>query len=167
MARLFVLPQVDGDRPFELDDHMVLVGREPDSLLQIEDKNISKHHALLLRADDTYRVFDLHSSNGTYVNEERITAAKLNDGDVVQFGSAAFRFESGPPRRKVGLKSAPAVAAALGVKPHTAAPLPFAVAKPIPATTTPAPVAAAPLPAKPMEPAADKPLAANLPFWRA
>ena len=104
MPRLFVLPEASGDQPLELNDNLVLVGREPDNLLQIEDSNISKRHALLVKMDDTYQVYDLHSANGTYVNDERVMTIKLKDGDRLQFGSATFRYQTGRAPKKIGLK---------------------------------------------------------------
>ena len=143
MARLFVLPENPGDQPLELNDKLVLVGREPDNLLQIEDQNVSKHHALLIHVDDTYQVYDLHSANGTYVNDERVTAAKLKDGDVLRFGPGLFRFETRPAGKRIGLKvkaATPAPAPAPAAPPVVAAPLP-----PSP-PATPAPMVAAPPP---------------------
>jgi len=155
MPRIFVLPQMDGDQPFELNDQFVLVGREPDNKLQIEDRNISKHHALLIKSDDTYRVFDLHSSNGTYVNDQPVTTVLLKAGDVLRFGDATFRYELSPARRKVGLQAGPVVLPT-EIKEPAAAPAPAPLPPAAPGVgVRPAlggPVAAGPVAPKPVAP---------------
>lgn len=104
MPRLFVMPEKPGDQPLELNDHLLLVGRTPENQLQIEDTNISKHHALLVKIGDTYQAYDLHSINGTFINDQRITTAVLKDGDLIRFGMTTFRFVLGADRRPPALK---------------------------------------------------------------
>jgi predicted component of type VI protein secretion system len=145
MTRLFVLPESPGDQPLELTDKLIVVGREPDNLLQIEDQNVSKHHALLIKVDDTYHVFDLHSANGTYVNDEAVASAKLKDGDVLRFGSGTFRFENRAAVPKIGLKSlakVPAAPPAAPVAPPPPVPMPSS--SPLTAAAPPQPLKAIP-----------------------
>src|SRR5215472_13994431 len=67
------------------------IGRAPDNDLVVAHPSASSYHAELHQVADGYRLVDLDSSNGTYVNERRITAAPLAEGDVVGIGSATFR----------------------------------------------------------------------------
>ncbi|HLJ55829.1 MAG TPA: FHA domain-containing protein [Chthonomonadaceae bacterium] len=71
------------------------VGREPGKDISLAaDTTISRGHARLVRENGGTVVMDLGSSNGTYVNGQRVTApVALAPGDTVQFGSSKFRFE--------------------------------------------------------------------------
>ena len=71
----------------------VVVGRAPTSDFPIIDPTISRRHAQILRQDDRILVRDLGSSNGTYVNGERIESVELKTGDIVTFGKVKFRLE--------------------------------------------------------------------------
>ena len=81
----------------ELDDqNSIRVGRSTKQDLTISDPSISYQHALILRnSDNTYSLMDLNSKNGTRVNGERIEMAKLENGNVVQFGPVEFVFYCG------------------------------------------------------------------------
>jgi diguanylate cyclase (GGDEF)-like protein len=69
------------------------VGRARQAELFIDDSGVSRNHAHLLWEGEGYVLEDLGSSNGTYVNGERVTRRTLRDGDTVQFGSTAlFRY---------------------------------------------------------------------------
>jgi two-component system cell cycle response regulator len=70
------------------------VGRARDSDLVLADGGVSRQQAQITWSGDTFRLEDLGSANGTYVNGERITEHQLSDGDLIQFGpSAVFRYE--------------------------------------------------------------------------
>ena len=70
-----------------------IVGRRPGSSMQLSYKTISGQHAnLFLNDDDQLWVADLGSTNGTYVNGQRISEpTQLNDTDLLQFADIAFR----------------------------------------------------------------------------
>jgi len=69
----------------------VRIGRAPDNDIVVSHLSVSGHHAELHHVAGAYRIVDLGSANGTYVNERRITAAPLAEGDAVGIGSATFR----------------------------------------------------------------------------
>jgi two-component system, cell cycle response regulator len=69
------------------------VGRLEGSDLLLNDPSVSRRHARFVSDGDGYRIEDLGSSNGTYVNGELVSQHWLREGDVVQFGGhACFRF---------------------------------------------------------------------------
>lgn len=72
----------------------VLVGRDPVSQLSLEQEDISFHHAkVIVLPRDIYMVKDLGSTNGTFVNEEKIDNFPLEHGDVIRIGlSTRLRF---------------------------------------------------------------------------
>ena len=72
------------------------LGRDPQCSLQVVDGSVSRLHAHIEpRPDGGYRLADLNSRNGTYVNGAKITASDLKDGDYVQLGECVFRFLAG------------------------------------------------------------------------
>ena len=103
MPRLRFVSTVEGVNTIELEEPLITVGRGINNVVCIEDANISKHHALLIQEDDTYKLIDLHSVNGTCVNGQRITVARLKEGDAVRIGYLELMFEialtllPGPP----------------------------------------------------------------------
>ncbi len=149
MAKLFLLPDAPGNEPLEIIESMVLIGRSAETTLQVEDTNVSKFHALLIKTEDGYRLFDLYSANGTYVNDQRITTSALSNKDIIRFGTVMFRFEceaglgtSPQPSlaSKVRLKTGPT----LGRKPVSAS-APTSVASPVAKPPSgPIPIPAAP-----------------------
>jgi EAL domain-containing protein (putative c-di-GMP-specific phosphodiesterase class I) len=80
------------------------IGRNDTTDLPINSTRVSRQHASILRAGDTYRVRDLDSTNGTFVNGERIEEATLTDGDILMIADVEFTFFSGnaqAPRKTV------------------------------------------------------------------
>jgi EAL domain-containing protein (putative c-di-GMP-specific phosphodiesterase class I) len=82
-------------------DHLPFqIGRESSCDLTVVARDMSRHHALLDRFDDTsLQLTDLGSTNGTFVNRERLTknsSIQLKDGDILHFGTNEFRLKSRP-----------------------------------------------------------------------
>src|SRR5947207_137356 len=71
---------------------VITIGRVPLNHVVIDNPTVSAQHAILARLGDSYRVKDLHSTNGTQVNGVSITDAELKDGDKIQFGSVVAVF---------------------------------------------------------------------------
>ncbi|MDQ3105952.1 MAG: zinc-ribbon and FHA domain-containing protein [Actinomycetota bacterium] len=71
---------------FLLDTKEVSAGRHPDSDIFLDDVTVSRRHATFRRTADGYRVADVGSLNGTYVNRDRIDEVLLTGGDEVQVG---------------------------------------------------------------------------------
>lgn len=64
------------------------VGRNPESDVHLPDPSVSRNHALLDVQDGVLVAHDGGSTNGTYVNGERIDTRELHAGDVIAFGKA-------------------------------------------------------------------------------
>jgi hypothetical protein len=70
---------------------VVVVGRATDCELQVSDTYISSHHARFVTDDGDLTIEDLHSTNGTYVNQEMLSGRQLLErGDIVQVGGVIF-----------------------------------------------------------------------------
>lgn len=80
---------------FALDADLVTVGRHPDSTIFLDDIAVSRRHAEIHRTPTGYRVVDVGSLNGTYVNRERVDEADLEDGDELQIGTFKLVFLAG------------------------------------------------------------------------
>jgi len=64
-----------------------VVGRDPEAALCIDDEGISREHAkFVTAADGVVHVMDLDSTNGTYVNGERVSLRVLREGDEIALG---------------------------------------------------------------------------------
>jgi hypothetical protein len=78
-----------------LGEHVTTVGRLPESTISINDTNVSRNHAEIRTGSAAYVAVDLGSTNGTMVNGVRIVGEqRLNDGDIISFGSTHVRFEA-------------------------------------------------------------------------
>lgn len=81
-----------------------LIGREDDCHLRPNSDMISRHHCAFTIDDYAVRLRDLGSTNGTYVNGERIRGvSQLNEGDIIAVGKLQFRLvigdsQSGAPQ---------------------------------------------------------------------
>src|SRR5215212_984096 len=74
------------------------IGRSPDADVRIEDRFASGIHARLYSRESTYYVEDMNSTNGTYLNGERLAGeGQLSDLDGVRIGDTEFRFEMDIP----------------------------------------------------------------------
>lgn len=62
------------------------IGRNPGCTIRIDDAKVSGQHAELRVSEGRYTITDLNSSNGTYVNQEKIHHRKLYQGDRIQIG---------------------------------------------------------------------------------
>jgi pSer/pThr/pTyr-binding forkhead associated (FHA) protein len=82
---------------FLLDTDVVTVGRHPDSEIFLDDVTVSRRHAEFRRGPDGFRVHDIGSLNGTYVNRDRIDDVVLQGGDEVQIGKYRLVFFVGHP----------------------------------------------------------------------
>jgi pSer/pThr/pTyr-binding forkhead associated (FHA) protein len=92
MARLVVNREEADLVTHELTRDIVTIGSAALNHIVIEDPAVSAQHAILARVADSYRLKDLHSTNGTQVNGISITDAELKDGDKIQFGSVVAVF---------------------------------------------------------------------------
>ncbi|MGZ9234313.1 MAG: FHA domain-containing protein, partial [Anaerolineales bacterium] len=74
---------------FELTRSEVIIGRDPGVDLTISSPAVSRRHARLTREGDGYVLEDLGSSNGTFVNEQKLTGPRrLKSGDQIRLGHA-------------------------------------------------------------------------------
>jgi pSer/pThr/pTyr-binding forkhead associated (FHA) protein len=73
-------------KEFDLEGGGVTIGREPDNDIIVENLLVSGYHARVDAAGKDIILTDLQSKNGTFLNGERTTSAKLNNGDEILVG---------------------------------------------------------------------------------
>ncbi len=74
---------VNGVKLYPLDKAVINIGRHPDNQIVINDPRVSRQHAQLRAINGRYILFDLGSSAGTCLNNQRIHQAVLSPGDVI------------------------------------------------------------------------------------
>ena len=77
-------------------DAPVVVGREEPADARVDDEALSRTHFLVVREGQDYFLVDLNSSNGTWVKGGRVSARKLQAGEIIHAGESAFCFGLAP-----------------------------------------------------------------------
>ncbi len=92
---LVVLHGRDRGRRYDLQGGQLRVGRAADAEICLCDESVSRRHAVVRRVDDGWVVIDADSTNGTYVDGERVRVRQLLPGDRVDFGGAILKLLGG------------------------------------------------------------------------
>lgn len=74
------------------------IGRNEATDLPVNSSRVSREHAAIFREADDYRVRDLGSTNGTFLNGQRIEEAPLADGDILLVADVELSFFCGRSR---------------------------------------------------------------------
>jgi len=148
---------------YPLEAPEIIIGRDASNGVAINDAEISRKHAKLSLHGSAYVIQDLGSTNGSFVNGQRITGSQvLNPGDTVSFGeNIVLMYEAAFDPNATIIASSQA--------PRTVAPVPRPVPVPTPAPVpapAPAPVQAysGQVPAGPV-PMAPAPAKKKFPIW--
>jgi len=73
---------------------LISLGRDSDNHIVVADQATSRRHALIQRKGETYSIDDLDSSNGTWVNRNRVSGRHpLEDGDAIHIGDTRLIFQ--------------------------------------------------------------------------
>lgn len=90
MAQTFQLVMKSGPTPgkvFDLTEDEITIGRDTAADLTVSDAEVSRKHARLFKQGTTYMLEDLGSTNGTYVNGQRLMGPHaLRNGELIMFG---------------------------------------------------------------------------------
>jgi pSer/pThr/pTyr-binding forkhead associated (FHA) protein len=71
------------------------IGRGPENDIALDFLKVSRHHAVLERKRDLFVLRDLQSANGTWVGNQRVSTAVVNDGAAIEIGPAKLVFKRG------------------------------------------------------------------------
>jgi predicted component of type VI protein secretion system len=113
MQVVLVMFREEGERrSFSIVRDVTVIGRREDCDFRIPLGEISRKHCRLIKDGNALRAEDLGSSNGTYVNGNRVQEAELQPGDTLKVGSVVFVVQiDGVPADEDLQPAAPAVAA--------------------------------------------------------
>lgn len=98
-AHLWVCSGKNIGRRFALDRQEHTIGRSANVEIPVVDERVSQQHAKIITGQGGHFLYDLDSTNGTYVNNERVREARLKDGDLVQVGETVFEYLSYEERK--------------------------------------------------------------------
>jgi pSer/pThr/pTyr-binding forkhead associated (FHA) protein len=88
---LDIIDGVQKGTTYEFVSGKVVIGRTDGDLI-INDPNVSKKHAVIETwSRDTYFIRDLASTNGTYINGQRVTTTKIKNGDIITVGDTRLK----------------------------------------------------------------------------
>lgn len=82
-------------RLFRLYREEIVVGRSSASDISLGALGLSRTHAVLKRERELYKVKDLESRNGVFLNGVKVHSAVLHEGDTLQLGEVVFVFHEG------------------------------------------------------------------------
>ncbi len=108
--RLVVRRGPQPNQTYDLNKDIITVGRDITNDIVINDPEVSRHHMRFTRGAGGFTLEDLGSTNGTFINGQRLTGAKpLNNGDMIGLGeTVTLAYEAVSPAREQGEAAAPA-----------------------------------------------------------
>ncbi len=95
MPRLVLLSEGYAGRTYELKTETTTVGRVSDNAFEIPESSVSSHHAEIVLKGDEILIRDLDSTNGTFINGEKVTEAILKPGQILRFGTIELKIDTG------------------------------------------------------------------------
>src|SRR5215470_6853217 len=93
-ARLIAISGPTEGTTFALTEEEASIGREPSNVICVNDHSVSRRHCVIKREGESFRIIDLESYNGTFVNAVPVGEQALSHGDQIAVGSVRFLFLS-------------------------------------------------------------------------
>lgn len=100
MARVRIVPvlsPMQGQNPIDVSQMPAVIGRSTESNVCILDGKVSRRHCELYTDGGQLMIRDLRSTNGTFVNNERIADSRLAPGDTIRLGNTLLLVEGWNP----------------------------------------------------------------------
>jgi pSer/pThr/pTyr-binding forkhead associated (FHA) protein len=95
MAKLVVLSEGLKGTSHDLAVDRTTVGRVEDNTFQVADASVSSHHCEILLKGSEVVIKDLDSTNGTFINGEKISEAPLKAGQTLRLGQVELQLQEG------------------------------------------------------------------------
>jgi len=95
MAKLVLSFNGDVVKEYELDKEILTIGRKPGNDIHIDNLAVSGNHAKILTILNDSFIEDLDSTNGTYVNGDKISKHALQNGESIVIGKHELKYETG------------------------------------------------------------------------
>jgi len=89
-------------KELKIDQDEIIIGRDSDNDVQIDNVAVSREHAKIIRGQNYYLIEDLNSTNGTFVNGKKINKKYLKEDDEISIGKHSLQIilEEHPAIRK-------------------------------------------------------------------
>ena len=108
MAKLVILTQGMTGRTHELKVDKTTIGRVEDNVFQIAEPSVSSHHCEVWLRGNEVVIKDLNSTNGTFIDDEKISESVLKPGHTLRLGQIELRLEDGAAAPTAAPAAAPA-----------------------------------------------------------
>jgi len=91
-ARVIIIEGEQAGQEYKLRKETT-IGRANTNLIPLKDAKVSRQHAIIKKTGNEFVIIDLNSSNGIFVNHERVKEHVLGDGDQIQIGDHTLQFK--------------------------------------------------------------------------
>lgn len=88
---------------YQLDENELTIGRSEENKIILKNETVSRKHAIVKKENNQYKIADLGSSNGTFVNDKKIKEKALSKGDEIKVGKFVLKFLAEGPCPEPGL----------------------------------------------------------------
>jgi Nif-specific regulatory protein len=92
-----VVRELGQERTVPISDPIITIGRSRQSHVKLVTDQASRNHCQLVRQDKGWKLVDGSSSNGTFLNGEKVSEKELADGDVIGVGQATIVYRLSDP----------------------------------------------------------------------
>jgi len=93
----YLIFQNESAKSFPINSATCRIGRSRDNEMTINDNSVSRRHAEIRRTfDGQFVLYDRESTNGVFVNDQKISSHKLREGDIIEIGDVFLRFTMKP-----------------------------------------------------------------------
>jgi len=108
MAKLVILNQGMTGRSHELTVDRTTIGRVDDNTFHIQDASVSSHHCEVHLRGAEILIRDLNSTNGTFINNDKISEAILKPGQTLRLGQVELKLDTGEAGTSAPATASPA-----------------------------------------------------------
>jgi pSer/pThr/pTyr-binding forkhead associated (FHA) protein len=91
-AKLIIVAGPITSATFDLTEDEISIGREVTSHVRLADPSVSRRHSLIRKETEHFKIIDLDSFNGTYVNGALVMEQSLKQGDQIAIGDVMLLF---------------------------------------------------------------------------
>lgn len=106
---LFILKGRRKGKDFRIEKESSVLGRDGSCDYIIEDDSVSNHHVRFRIEAGKFMLYDLGSSNGTFVNGHKDQKFHLQDGDLIKVGESVILFKEAKARASISSVDGPAI----------------------------------------------------------
>ncbi|MBU0478481.1 FHA domain-containing protein [bacterium] len=90
--RLMLMEGARVKEEYQLDENELAIGRAEENKIVLKNETVSRKHAIVKKENNQYKIADLGSSNGTFVNNKKIKEKVLSKGDEIKIGKFVLKF---------------------------------------------------------------------------